>query len=96
MASRTIKGAGFSPDTVAFLQLLASHRVRYLIVGGEAVIFHGYPRVTGDVNFFYDNSALNAARLFRALEEFWACGTHPSCAGAVLFSSSGDRLIAST
>lgn len=71
MASRKIKGAGFSPDIVIFLRLLARHRVRYLVVGGEAVIFHGYPRVTGDIDFFYENSAQNVRRLFKVLLEFW-------------------------
>lgn len=72
MPSRTIKGAGFSQDILAFLRLLSQHRVRYLVVGGEAVIFHGYPRVTGDVDFFYENTPANARRLFGALFEFWA------------------------
>ena len=71
MASRTIRAAGFSRDTLAFLRLLSQHRVRYVIVGGEAVIFHGYPRVTGDVDFFYENTAANADRLFDALLKFW-------------------------
>jgi hypothetical protein len=72
MASRTIRGAGFSPDILAFLRLLARYRVRYLIVGGEAVIFHGYPRVTGDVDFFFESTPTNAGRLFDVLLEFWA------------------------
>jgi hypothetical protein len=38
----------FSPDTRAFIELLHRHAVRYLIVGGEAVIFHGRVRLTGD------------------------------------------------
>ncbi len=71
MPPRTIKGAAFSKDTVAFLRLLAEHRVRYLIVGGEAVIFHGYPRVTGDIDFFYEDSPSNSRRLFAVLHEFW-------------------------
>ncbi len=71
MPSRPIKSASFSDDILHFLRLLAQHRVRYLIVGGEAVIFHGYPRVTGDVDFFYENTAANAGRLFAALLEFW-------------------------
>ena len=71
MPSRTIKGAGFSADILTFLRLLSQHRVRYMIVGGEAVIFHGYPRVTGDVDFFYENTTANAERLFAALLEFW-------------------------
>jgi hypothetical protein len=66
-----IAGAHFSPDTSAFLGLLAKHAVRYLIVDGEAVIFHGYARLTGDADFFYDREPANADRLFRALREFW-------------------------
>ena len=70
MASRILTAA-FSEDIVEFLRLLARHRVRYLIVGGEAVIYHGYPRVTGDVDFFYENSAQNTHRLFNVLLAFW-------------------------
>lgn len=36
------------PDFRDFLRLLNSHRVEYLIVGGYAVGYHGYPRATGD------------------------------------------------
>jgi len=72
MPSRTVKGAGFSEDILIFLRLLAQYRVRYVVVGGEAVIFHGYPRVTGDVDFFYENTPANAQRLFDVLLDFWA------------------------
>lgn len=41
------------------------------MIGGEAVIFHGYPRYTGDVDFHYDPSIENAQKLFSALLEFW-------------------------
>ena len=71
MASRIVTGTGFSEDIVSFFRLLQRWRVRYLVVGGEAVIYHGYPRVTGDVDFFYDDSLGNADRLFQALLEFW-------------------------
>jgi hypothetical protein len=72
MPSRSVKGADFSADIVEFIRLLARYRVRYVIVGGEAVIYHGYPRTTGDIDFFYDNSATNARRLYAALLEFWS------------------------
>lgn len=52
-------------------ELLHTHRVRYLIVGGEAVIFHGHVRLTGDVNFFFANDSGNTDRVFAALDEFW-------------------------
>jgi hypothetical protein len=54
-----------------FIRLLRRFKVRCLMVGGEAVIFHGYPRLTGDVDFFYDRTRDNAARLFKALAAFW-------------------------
>ncbi|MBN8246658.1 MAG: hypothetical protein J0L84_04360 [Verrucomicrobia bacterium] len=45
--------------------------MRYVIVGGEAVIFHGYARYTGDVDFLYDRSPANVKSLYAALREFW-------------------------
>lgn len=71
MPSPILEAAGFSNDIVTFLRLLAKRRVHYLIVGGEAVIYHGYPRVTGDIDFFYERTPENAARLFAVLFEFW-------------------------
>lgn len=67
-----IDGAHFSPDTRAFIESLEAHGVRYLIVGGEAVILYGHARLTGDADFFYSADAANAERLFRALRGFWA------------------------
>jgi hypothetical protein len=60
-----------SPDIQQFVRLLHKHAVRYLLVGGEAVIHHGHPRLTGDVDFFYESTPINAVRLFAALREFW-------------------------
>ena len=68
---KLIEATHFSPDTLEFIRLLEKHGVRYVIVGGEAVIFHGHARFTGDVDFFYSVDAENAARLFAALKEFW-------------------------
>ena len=72
MASSIVEGAGFSEDILSFLRLLRQERMRYLLVGGEAVIYHGHPRLTGDVDFFYEDSDGNVRRLFKALLEFWA------------------------
>jgi len=62
----------FSADTRELIALLHKHRVRYLIVGGGAVIYYGHIRTTGDVDFFYELADANAQQLFAALEEFWA------------------------
>ncbi len=61
----------FSSDTLDFIRHLAENNVRYLIVGGEAVIYYGYARLTGDVDFFYARTDDNAKRLFSALKKFW-------------------------
>ncbi len=70
-------GEHLSRDIQLLVRLFADHRVRYLLVGGEAVIHHGYARLTADVDFFYDRTPANARRLFAALREFWA-GDVPS------------------
>lgn len=67
-----MKASCFSDDVQEFLKLLAAHRVKYVIVGGEAVIYHGYARLTGDVDFFFESSRQNARKLYEALKEFWA------------------------
>ena len=71
MPCQTLEASSFSPDTRDFIRLLHQHRVRYVIVGGEAVIFYGRVRLTGDVDFFYETSPTNADRLYAALREFW-------------------------
>lgn len=71
MAPVGIDASYFSPDTRAFIELLHAHDVRYLIVGGEAVIFHGHVRLTGDMDFFFSNEEGNVERLFEVLEQFW-------------------------
>jgi hypothetical protein len=64
--------SNFSEDVSEFLFLLANHDVRYVIVGGEAVIYYGHARLTGDVDIFYERSGENVASLYAALNEFWA------------------------
>ena len=71
MPSDEIAPAYFSPDIQEFVELLHAHAVRYVIVGGEAVIFYGHARLTGDIDFFYDAADPNAAALFHALSVFW-------------------------
>lgn len=60
-----------SPDIREFIRLLSIHKVRYVIVGGEAVIYYGFARLTGDVDFFYEASAENVKVLYDALVQFW-------------------------
>ncbi len=78
----------FSPDVLELLSLLNRFQVRYLIVGGEAVIYHGYARLTGDVDIFYEISHENASRLFESLKEFWG-GNVPEIKAASEFMQAG-------
>jgi len=66
-----VTGEHLSRDLQELIRCLTTHGVRYLVVGGEAVIHHGYPRVTGDLDLFWDRTPENAERLFAALLEFW-------------------------
>jgi hypothetical protein len=58
------------PDFREFLQLLNAHQVEYLLIGGYAVGYHGYPRATGDMDIWVAVSPLNAERLVQALTAF--------------------------
>lgn len=76
-----MKAEVFSPDALEFLGLLAKHEVRYVLIGGTAVIYHGYPRLTGDLDVLYECEGGNVRRLWAALNEFWR-GSVPSLTGA--------------
>lgn len=72
MAPTEVDAACFSPDILEFIRLLHAHEVRYVVVGGEAVIYYGHARLTGDIDFFYDSSPENSAALFGVLRDFWS------------------------
>ena len=63
-------------DLREFIELLNSHGVEYLVVGGHAVAFHGYPRYTGDIDFLVRRSEENASRIVAVLEAFGFAGAH--------------------
>ena len=57
-----------SPDLKEFLELLSANQVRYLVVGGYAVAFHGYPRYTKDLDIWIEFERSNAEKLIAALD----------------------------
>ena len=57
-------------DSREFVALLNSHHVRYLVIGGYAVAWHGHPRFTGDVDFWVESSPENARALVAVLDAF--------------------------
>ena len=58
------------PDFKEFLKLLNSHQVEYLLIGGYAVGYHGYPRATGDMVLWVAVHQNNAEKLVAVLREF--------------------------
>ena len=58
------------PDFKEFLRLLNAHKVEYLLIGGYAVGYHGYPRATADMDIWVAVHPANADRLVAVLKEF--------------------------
>jgi hypothetical protein len=61
------------PDFREFLESLNAAGVEYLLVGGHAVCFHGYPRVTSDMDLWIRRTPENAARTVQAVVSFFGC-----------------------
>jgi hypothetical protein len=58
------------PDFREFLRLLRSHEVKYLLVGGYAVGYYGYPRATADMDIWVGVDAGNVSKVLAVLAEF--------------------------
>jgi len=57
-------------DFQDFLRLLNSNDVEYLLIGGYAVGYYGFPRATGDIDFWVAISPNNAEKMVLVLKEF--------------------------
>ncbi len=57
-------------DFREFVELLNEHNVKYLVIGGYAVNFHGYPRYTKDIDFWLWMTEDNANGLIQAIKKF--------------------------
>lgn len=58
------------PDWKELLELLNSNNVKYVVVGGHALAFHGLPRFTSDLDCFVLADKDNAINVRKALIEF--------------------------
>jgi hypothetical protein len=59
-------------DYKDLLSAFHAHGVKYLIVGGYAVIFHAQPRFTRDIDLFIKADPANAQATYAALAAFGA------------------------
>jgi len=60
----------FSQDFKEFLQFLNANNVDYLVIGGNAVGYYGYPRFTGDLDIWVRSTLENAQRILAAMDNF--------------------------
>ena len=58
------------PDFKEFLKLLNVHQVEYLLIGGYAVGYYGYPRATADMDIWIAMHPVNSERIVTILKEF--------------------------
>jgi predicted nucleotidyltransferase len=57
-------------DFRVFLKLLNSRRIEYLLIGGYAVGYYGYPRATADMDIWIAVSKENARKVTEAIKDF--------------------------
>ena len=59
----------FNVDFLDFLELLEKHKVEFLLVGGYAVILHGYIRSTGDMDLWIERTNDNYQKITKVYFE---------------------------
>ena len=57
-------------DFKDFLKLLNSKKVEYLLIGGYAVGYYGYPRATADMDIWVAVSKKNAKKITEVIKDF--------------------------
>ncbi|MBI4237236.1 MAG: nucleotidyltransferase [Deltaproteobacteria bacterium] len=62
------------PDFSEFLKLLNVHGVKYLLIGGYAVAYYGYPRATADMDVWIAIDPTNAEKMCEAVRAFGMSG----------------------
>ena len=60
----------FNEDFRDFVKSLNQHDVRYILVGGMAVILNGYIRTTGDMDIWVERDTENYQKIERAFNSF--------------------------
>lgn len=60
----------FNQDFRDFLQALNARNVEYILVGGMAVILHGYVRTTGDMDVWVNRTRENYQKIIEAFSDF--------------------------
>jgi predicted nucleotidyltransferase len=57
-------------DFKDFIRAFNNQEVEYILVGGYAVIIHGYNRTTGDMDIWVNQTVDNYKKIVKAFDEF--------------------------
>jgi len=68
--SITSGNTALNQDFKEFIESLNRNNVRYLVIGGYAVAFHGHPRYTKDIDIWVGMDHENAVNILKAMAEF--------------------------
>lgn len=60
----------FQEDFRDFIKAVNDQEVKYILVGGMAVILYGHARVTGDMDIWVESSKENYEKLAKAFHQF--------------------------
>ncbi|MEZ5040613.1 MAG: nucleotidyltransferase [Saprospiraceae bacterium] len=60
----------FNADFKDFIKSLNNNEVEYILVGGYAVIIHGYNRTTGDMDIWVNRTKENYEKIVKSFHEF--------------------------
>ena len=60
----------FDDNYIDFINLLKKYEVKFVLVGGLAVVVHGHYRTTKDMDLFYECSEENCLKLIKSIDDF--------------------------
>ena len=78
------------PDWIELCKSFSAHGVEFLLIGGQAVIAHGYPRLTKDMDLWVRPTKANGERVLAALAAF---GAEPEEVTATQFENPRTLLV---
>lgn len=81
--------ARFPEDFRDFLKFLNNHEVEYLLIGGYAVGYHGFPRATFDMDVWIAATPENAKKMIGVMIDF---GFDPETLNEDLFTDPKDMI----
>lgn len=60
----------FEEEIILFFKSLFSENVKFILVGGLAVNYHGFNRTTGDIDIWIDDTKENRINFIKALKKY--------------------------